>query len=385
MVKELDKDYIINTFQDIVNKTHSSNTKKNLKIYPERINCACPICGDSTKDQYKKRGNLYFKNLMYICFNDSSCNCSLPTFLKKVGVNIDLDKKMEIYDYIDNNVVYRNTSNYNVIESLDKLPLLDDVINFFNGNIEHKITNIERIVKGSDVYNYLVKERKFKWIPDNLYQGIYNYTDKWKDPIVVSFNKTDDKIIGMQIRNLKSGDDGFNKRFYKIYDFSQIYNIMNPEEPLDEGESISYNKLSHFYNIFNISFDKEITIFEGFFDSIFFPNSIGAIGKNTDFSFLLNDTDIDVQFFFDNDKAGFSKSLEYIKKGYKVFLWNKLFSDILKHKRDKREAIKYLKNIKDLNQLAIMCKKSPYEFFNLQKYFSKDIFDTIYLNDNYLN
>ena len=384
MSVELDKEYIKNIIQNILNNNHTVSQKKLIKQFPERLNIACPICGDSTKSDgiYKKRGNLYFKNLRYICFNDKSCNCSFSTLLKRFNINIDLEKKLELYNYIDSNVVYRSTDNYNVIDNLDHLLDLEDFIKFLNRSPEYRLTHIKKIEKGSLIYNYIVNKRKIKELPDSLYEGIYSYTDKWKDPVVINFNKSyDNKIIGMQIRNLKEGDttNRFEQRFYKIYDFSQLWDIYN-EEPLDELEKIPYNKLSHFYNIFNVDFDRTITIFEGFFDSIFFPNSIGAIGKNTDFNFILNDTDIDVQFFFDNDKDGFEKSREFLQKGYKVFLWNKFIEDIANKKKDKKEAINYMRKIKDLNKLAIESKKNPYEFFHLQKYFSKDIFDIYYLN-----
>jgi hypothetical protein len=377
----IDKEYIKGLVQNILDNKHTILQKKIIKSFPDRLNFSCPICMDSEKTISKKRGNLYFKNLRYICFNDSSCSCSFTTFLKKFNIEIELEKKLEIYNYIDNNVVYRNTDNYNVIETLDKLIDLNELIGFINRNPEHKLSHIRKIEHSSVCYDYL-RKRRIKEIPNNLYEGIYNYTDKWKDPIIINFNKSsDDKVIGMQIRNLKDGDSSnkFEQRFYKIYDFSQLWNIINPELDLDELEKISYNKLSHFYNIFNVDFERPITIFEGYFDSLFFPNSIGAIGKNTDFGFLLNDTDIDVQFFFDNDKDGFEKSAVYLEKGYKVFLWNKFIDHIVLTKKNKSEALKYMKNIKDLNKLVIESKKDAYRFFKLQEYFSKDTFDKYYL------
>ena len=77
----------------------------------------------------------------------------------------------------------------------------------------------------------------------------------------------------------------------------------------------------------NVDFGNTITVFEGYLDSLFFPNSIGLVGVNTDYRFLENN-DLDIQYFFDNDDAGFKKSEEKLKEGFSVFLWKKLFEDL---------------------------------------------------------
>ena len=105
---------------------------------------------------------------------------------------------------------------------------------------------------------------------------------------------------------------------------------MYPDKPMDDFEAISYNKLSHFINILNVDFSQPVTIFEGYFDSHFFPNSIGVIGVNTDITFLLKDESLNLRFFYDNDSDGYKASNEKLKMGYKVFLWKLLFKDIVK-------------------------------------------------------
>ena len=70
------------------------------------------------------------------------------------------------------------------------------------------------------------------------------------------------------------------------------------------NQLVVYNKLSYYFNILNIDFSQKITVFEGYLDSLFYPNSIGLVGVNTDSRFLENNN-LDLQFFFDNDEAGF--------------------------------------------------------------------------------
>jgi hypothetical protein len=200
------------------------------------------------------------------------------------------------------------------------------LVDFYNTHPEFKILNIKPIQKNSVVHQYLLLNRNITQY-DNLYQAEFKHSDKWIEPVVLILNKHKNLILGMQIRNLKEDK---NKRFYKIYDFGMIYNDMFPNEQLDEFELLNYNKLSHFFNILNVDFSKPVTIFEGYFDSYFFPNSIGVIGTNTDLTFLLKDDSLDIRFFYDNDKAGYNEAIKQLNNGYKVFLWRLLFKNILK-------------------------------------------------------
>jgi hypothetical protein len=112
---------------------------------------------------------------------------------------------------------------------------------------------------------------------------------------------------------------------------------------------------------------------------------LGAIGLNsvdTELSFLF-DSDIDLQFFFDQDQVGIDKSLKMLEKGHKVFLWQKLVEDLIKNKKDKYEAKKYAVKIKDLNKLVQEMKNpDAYNKLKLDKYFSNDAFDRLYLDSS---
>lgn len=370
----LDKRYVKDKISHIVDKAHRHQQKKDVREHHDRLNFACPVCGDSEKILSKKRGNLYFKNLMYKCFN-CGYHASFVKLCETFDIEIDIEKRLEMYDYIDNNTFYKKDDDF-VITKLDKLLPLNEVVDFYNTHPEHKLTNVRPVQQGSAVYQYLLLNRNIQNDP-NLYEGIYHFTDKWKEPVVIILNRHDNLLLGMQLRNLKEEK---NKRFYHIIEFSEIYNIFHPENKLDEFESIAYNKLSHFINVLNIDFNETVTIFEGYFDSIFFPNSIGVVGVNTDLSFLLKDENVKIRLFYDNDDDGFKNSVKMLKDGYQVFLWKLLFRDILKNKPNKYDAQKRLNKIKDLNKLAIETKKPPYDLLKMENYFSKDVFDMIYLD-----
>ena len=125
----------------------------------------------------------------------------------------------------------------------------------------------------------------------------------------------------------------------------------------------------------NVDFGERITVFEGYLDSLFFPNSIGLVGVNTDFRFLENNN-LDLQYFFDNDEAGYKKSEEKLKNGYSVFLWRKLFEDIVNKKNadDPFKLLHRISKVKDINKL---CQLVPdaYKKLQLQSFFSKDVLD----------
>ena len=89
---------------------------------------------------------------------------------------------------------------------------------------------------------------------------------------------------------------------------------------------------------------------------------------------------MDVQFFYDNDTTGFNKSNDKIKDGYSVFLWNKLFKNIVDTKKvDDPYQLEYrIKKVKDLNKLAKFAP-DPFNKFKLPDFFSRDSYDKIFL------
>jgi len=375
----LDKEYITGLVQIILNKSHSDPQKKQIRDHNDRLNFACPICGDSGKHGGKKRGNLYFKNMYYVCYNEEACSRTFTNLLKTFDIDMDLDKKLELYEYIENNINYYNPDDVQ-FENLDKLFNMDDLLKFFGGNNKSvKLTNLRPLQKGSVVERHIREERKIL-NPINIYEGIFHITEKWQQPVMVYMNKIKDKVVSFQVRNLLEGE----KRMFKIYDFSMIFDLMFPDGELDDQERISYDKLSHFFNIFNVDFSRPVNMFEGYTDSLFLSNSIGQIGMNTDLSFLLKEEGIEFRFIYDNDEPGFKKARKMLESGHQIFLWNKFFLDMIrdyKGNKPKSEMVKMLKNTKDFNSLGKRFSKPIERIFNFDKYFTNDELDIYYLMD----
>lgn len=372
MSEQLDVLYLKNTIQQILNKVHSHPKKLVINDRKhDRLSFACPICGDSHKDPTQKRGHLFLNNLYYKCYNEN-CRSTFTKLCKDFDIRIDATKKLELINYIDLNFhqMKKNEDDW-IVGNLNKLINLNDLQDWFDDG-HGPLKGFKPVEFGSAVYMYLMERGIPKdMIPLLFYEGIKVHNG-WSEPYVVFVNKMNDKVIGMQERNLKSGD----KRRFKIWTFKEMYESIYGED-LDPIEAISYNKLSYLFNILNVNFEKDITIFEGYIDSIFIPNSIGAVGINTDYGFLVNN-DLDIRFFFDNDNIGKRKSTEWLKKGFKVFLWEKLVNDLATKEKDPHAFKNWFNyNIKDLNKLQQVFN---IHYTKLYKYFSNDIFDTMYIS-----
>lgn len=368
----LDIEFLKNSISKILERVHKHPKKLIINDRKhDRLSFACPICGDSHKDPSQKRGHLFYNNLYYKCYNED-CRSTFTKLCKDFDIHIDPSKKMELIDYIDLNFqrIKRNEDNW-IIGNLTKLIEYDDLKTWFDSG-RGPLKNFRPVSFGSQAYTYLLNRGIPKDLISELFFEGLRVNGKWAETHIVYVNKINDKVIGMQERNLKSGQE----RRFKIWTFKEMYESIY-EETLDEIEAISYNKLSYLFNILNIDFEKEITIFEGYIDSIFIPNSIGAVGINTDYSFLTNN-DLDIRFFFDNDFIGKKKAYEWLKKGFKVFLWEKLIIDLAKKDVDPHRFKRlFNNNVKDLNKL--MCDYKIH-YTELDKYFSDNIFDMLYIN-----
>ena len=374
---DLDINYITNIVQQVLNKVHKDPQKKVLKIRPneqnpKEISMACPVCLDSSSQMGKKRSHIYLRNMYVKCYNEDSCSMFFTKWCEHFGIKLDPEKKLQIYDYISQNISFSSKEDF-AIENLDKLLDAKKYMDFLNNKKGSFLTNISQIKKGSLVYDYLINRKITNF--NNILTGLFHVTDRWKEIVIIILNRRGNKLLGFQIRNLK--DDSI-KRIYKEHEFEYLYNYMHPEDRLDELEAVSYNKLSHLFNILNVDFNLPVNVFEGYLDSVFFPNSISLIGINTKTDIIDNEN-IDLRFVFDNDDPGIRKAKKMLEQGRCVFLWRKLFDDIDKGDYRYREV---LENTKDMNKLVqILDNPNIYYDLNLEKYFSRDKFDMIYVKD----
>ena len=371
----MDKVYISNIIQNILNNEFKSAERRKMHEYHDRINFCCFYCGDGKSD-HKKRGNLYFNKLMYVCFNCGK-KTNFDRVAKDYNQQLDPDKKMEIIKHLESAVSYKDYEDDIMETSFDKMLNIKDIEDIFTSG-DYAITDFKPIQKNSSIFNYLVGRGILPKYHKDIYEAKYWYNSDRYEPIMCFLNRRGDKVLGAQVRNIKEG----KRRMFKIYNYETLYKwIHNVEEivDIDINQLVIYNKLSYYFNILNVDFGHTITIFEGYLDSLFYPNSIGVVGVNTDFKFLENNN-LEIQFFLDNDSAGYEESEKKLKEGYPVFLWKKLFEDIVKKKsfEDPYKLMYRINKVKDLNKLSELTS-DPYRKLHLEQYFSKDEMDIKYI------
>ena len=370
----MDKTYIKNVVQSVLNKQFTVAGKRKINDFHDRINFACPYCGDS-KSAYKKRGNIWWNKLLFVCFNCDK-KTSFDRMCKDFNEQIDPEHKLAIIEHLNNNITYDDYQDDFVDAKFDDLIDLPVLENIFNTKNVAPITNFEPVRVGGGIYKYLIGRGIPPQYHQNIYQARYWKNEDQFDHIICFLNRRGNKILGLQIRNLKEG----KRRYFKIYNYENLHRWVHGEDSdLDLTKAVIYNKLSYFFNVLNVDFNHVVTVFEGYIDSLFYPNSIGIVGVNTDTKFLENNN-LEIQYFFDNDEAGFKKTDQKLREGFRTFLWKKLFENIISSKKtDDSYKLEYrINKVKDLNKLAQLVE-NPYQKMELDKYFSQDLMDLKYI------
>jgi hypothetical protein len=368
----MDKVYIGNIIQKIINKEFIDSSRRKIVVYSDRLNFCAPCCGDSHKNKHAKRGNLYFNKLLFICFNCGH-KTTFDRMCKDFNEVLDPDKKLEMIEHLNSVMSYSDYQGDFVDAKFENLIDLTELERVFSADLT-PISDFKPIQVNGGVYKYLVGRGIPPEFHKNIYQAKYWKNEDESEWIIVSLNRRENKVLGMQTRNLKEG----KKRSFKIYNYENLLEWVNIGKDLPEpdiSELVIYNKLSYYFNILNVDLVERVTVFEGYLDSLFFPNSIGLVGVNTDYRFL-EDNNLDIQYFFDNDEAGYKKSEEKLKGGFSVFLWKKLFEDIVdkKNVEDPFRLLHRVSKVKDINKLAELVP-NPYKKLDLQSFFSKDVLD----------
>ena len=92
-------DNIEEKIQRILNNKFKKDSfhKRQIDHYSDRINFACPFCGDSLRDPRKKRFNVYLNSLSCHCFN---CNhhSGINSFLKQFNEELCMEDKIQVHE-----------------------------------------------------------------------------------------------------------------------------------------------------------------------------------------------------------------------------------------------------------------------------------------------
>ena len=173
---------------------NDNKAKQSIRVRGNnRINFACPLCGDSHADNHKKRGNIILEagefQYTYKCFN-CGAYMSLKDFFKRFNNSLDLST----IEYIHN-----NKANYTYIRDNDSSAYLlfdIDLIDSYAVDREYlkQKLNLIDVDSNNSAGKYLMKRNQYqfdKFLYDNLNNIIYilNLTSSGK-------------IFGIQSRRL---------------------------------------------------------------------------------------------------------------------------------------------------------------------------------------
>lgn len=369
-INEQLKSKIRSLVKQVVVKQHPEASKQMIKEMPGRLNLACPYCGDSSTDHSKKRGNLYWDTLQYHCFNCGE-HGDVYSFLKDHHVQFqDREDSIAVIDYIQEHKV--ETNEVEVLEH-DVFKLIYD-LSPTREELKTALGWVE-IEPGDPAYFYL----RNRLLTHKLEYFLYSPKDK---RLVVLNLAPKGKIIGLQTRALTK----HRKSRYLTYDIERIYQEMDKELKVTEEELISLKKISTLFGVLTVDLQREVTMFEGPIDAMFIQNSIGlaTAGRSTD-EF---DEIPTIRYMFDNDETGKKKMMEKLRRGKKIFMWQKFFEETqmdIKYEKflksvDKNERDKYPKELGDLNDLvraAYILKDNSIK--SIDQYFSNSKLDAYYL------
>jgi hypothetical protein len=342
------KDKLINRVENVL-RTNFQGPKSEVRIYRDRLNFACPYCGDST-DPHKKRANIYWKNLFYHCYN-GGCqkHTNIVQFLK--DFNQAIGNKEDLIQYLNTireHQIVRTPKEYlqhSVFSNLVKYGINVDVIREkLNLQKPNENLRIERYLKARFMHSRM---HHFLFDPKEEQLYIFNFAPDLKT------------VLGWQIRNFRKG-----REKYISYNIEKINReILDRAIEIDDNEIMRMNTISLYFGVMNVDFERSVTVFEGPIDSMLLSNSIAIAGADKPTEMF--DEISTVRYLFDNDVVGRRIMEKKLKRKKTVFLWNKFLKD---HRiKDK---------IKDFNELVEYCWKNKNEAIkNINTYFSSNPLD----------
>lgn len=340
--------------QGVLDRSFSGDKSRSRLVHShDRLNFACPYCGDSASDPHKKRGNIFWRNSNYHCFNCFK-HTSVDDFLKDFGTNLDMEDRVAM---VKNYRRYKNS-----VKTADHLEF-----GLFKELKELSIPRKDFLIK-MNVYPINERtERAYPYLKSRMLHRkleYFAYNPKTRRLFIFNLDASKEHVISYQIRNL----DGYGNK-YASYKMSRMRQYMGLKMPDDEEHAHQLDLLSMHFGILSVDFSSTFTIFEGPLDALFMPNSIALTGamKNS-FNFDEIDT---VRYFLDDDPTGNKASIDKLKIGSSVFLWSKF----------KKDHFLQRSRIKDLNQLILFAykKKRPEILENLSSYFSTSKTDVIHV------
>lgn len=360
------KDKIINRVLSILDVAHTISEKKKPHKTHDKLSFACPYCGDSSGSTHidirKKRGNIYWSTCYYHCYNDGcKKHKTIIEFLRDFNQPLESTELFSVAEFIRN-----NSQEYNKID-------------IFQFDLFKKLESLgvekEKLFVSLNYYPIDEKTyRAYPYLRSRLMSNKLNhfaYNPKYRQLIILNLSSSGKNVLGYQIKNLETSGKYVK---YLTYDVIKMRNLCKLQTDIEGFDEVMLRKLSVIFGITRVDLTRDFYVFEGPIDSFHVGNSIALSGINKE-SIDFDDIPT-VKYFYDNDKAGKTKAIDKLKKGSRIFLWDKCFAHF---------GIRYA-NLKDLNDLMVYFYKNSKtlaEFKSkvnqINSFFSKEVKDIIYL------
>lgn len=346
---------LIELTSEVLQKKFNNSEKSRIKIHKDRLNIACPICGDSHQDNSKKRGNIYLGSNIYKCYNCGYFSSLKDFFNKLKGFGLAENVPFEISKL---QTTFKSVNgNYGGNAKLSKIYTnLSEILENYGFDVEDlKLALGFEDIKGTFGERYL----KSRLVPESLFH-YFLYDKKFNRIVILNKENETCRIIALQFRN-------FNTKYekYITYKLSKLYTYLKMDIPTSEDFE-NLDDISIFFNFLNCNLSNNITVFEGFIDSLFVQNSF-TLSSARNQSPLEADN---VRYLLDYDETGRDAMRKLLKSKRTVFMWEKMIKDC---------GINWDKNKKlDFNALMMILKEKD-KSINVNKYFTNNILDFIYV------
>jgi len=368
---------ITDFIKDVLKKRFTDNKLKQQldESDSDKLNFACPYCGDSEKDSTKKRGNFYHNSGTYKCFNDG---CLVYVKDKDFVAKFARKYSLDIPSLNGAKVTYKKVNTVrrgHMMEFLMRPNVNKNLLNIKDLSFRFGLSKCIDAKAGSDIYNYA----NSRYLMDLPVFRDTCYFDRDQTKIhIFNMDITSGKILGISTR--KISDEAFGPR-YDIKNYTDFVKKAKLSTGLTDDEIVMLDNINNYFNILNVKFSKPVPVTEGQFDSMFLDNAIATTGVTKSKSLLgtLLSTK-NSRIFFDNDKAGKQESMKLIQEDYKVFLWSKFIHDLRYQYPQYRREINQITDINKLYQfyMSIGNTIGPDQFNDLlNEYYSESQFDAL--------
>ena len=373
---QVKKVYDISDFVNSVlkNAFPSNRFKQQLNEDEDKLNFACPYCGDSENDVSKKRGNIFIKTGTYKCFNDG---CLTFTKLNKFISHWAQKYQLPIPNMIDvtpDRKIQSGTKRGELLLFLMNPEVKDILIDFEDLAERFFLTPCKDAPSDSPIGKY-VEGRNINRLP--AFEKSCYFDSRHDKLYIFNLDLRSGKVLGLSIRHIN--EDWTGPR-YDIKNYTQfVKNKLIP--PADDKIIAKIDLINGYFNILNIKFSQPIIILEGQIDAMFLDNAIATAGvtkSKTILGTLVSKKN--ARILFDNDDAGKAETIKLLQDGYTVFLWSKLITDLRKRYPSHRQQLNNVKDINNLYNFYIdMGDELSYVQFNtlIMSYFSESVFDLI--------